>query len=82
MASGSKYALPPVSESKRIRLRFRSLKSHGVDEDVNKMFEMGAVTMRLPLDEKMKYEQGDAGMSFGCVPHLFVPVSVDVPQSR
>jgi len=29
------------------------------------MFEMGAETMRLPLDEKMKYEQGDEGMSFG-----------------
>ena len=35
---------------------------------VNEMFEMGAETMRLPLDEKMKYEQGDAGMSFGCIP--------------
>ena len=53
-----------------------------MDEDVNKMFEMGAETMRLPLDEKMKYEQGDAGMSSGRVPHLFVPVSVDVRQSR
>ena len=82
LASGSKCALLPVSESKRIRLRFRSLKNHGVDEDVNKMFEMGAETMRLPLDEKMKYEQGDAGMSSGRVPHLFVPVSVDVRQSR
>lgn len=29
------------------------------------MFEMGAETMKLPLDEKMKYEQGDEGMSFG-----------------
>lgn len=29
------------------------------------MFEMGAETMRLPLDEKMKYEQGDEGISFG-----------------
>ena len=34
---------------------------------MNEMFEMGAETMRLPLDEKMKYEQGDAGMSFGSV---------------
>ena len=32
------------------------------------MFEMGAETMRLPLEEKMKYEQGDEGMSFGYVP--------------
>ena len=29
------------------------------------MFEMGAETMHLPLEEKMKYEQGDEGMSFG-----------------
>ena len=31
------------------------------------MFEMGAETMTLPLEEKMKYEQGDDGMSFGHV---------------
>ena len=29
------------------------------------MFDMGAETMDLPLEEKMKYEQGDEGMSFG-----------------
>lgn len=29
------------------------------------MFDMGAETMALPYDEKMKYEQGDDGMSFG-----------------
>ena len=29
------------------------------------MFDMGAETMRLPLDEKMKFEQGDEGSSFG-----------------
>nr|VWP00262.1 Protein kinase domain-containing protein [Ganoderma boninense] len=34
-------------------------------EDVNEMFEMGAKMMRLPLDEEMKCEQGDAGISFG-----------------
>ena len=32
------------------------------------MFEMGAETMKLPLEEKMKYEQGDCGMSFGYGP--------------
>ncbi|KAI1781594.1 Clavaminate synthase-like protein [Ganoderma leucocontextum] len=46
-------------------LGFWYLKNHGADEDANEMFEMGAETMRLPLDEKMKYEQGDAGISFG-----------------
>jgi hypothetical protein len=42
-----------------------SLKNYGVDHEVNEMFEMGAETMALPLEEKMKYEQGDAGASFG-----------------
>jgi hypothetical protein len=31
------------------------------------MFDMAAETMALPLEEKMKYEQGDEGMSFGWV---------------
>lgn len=42
-----------------------SLKNHGVDEDVQRMFDMGAETMALPLDVKMMFEQGDSGMSFG-----------------
>ena len=44
------------------------MKNHGVDQEADEMFEMGAETMRLPLEEKMKYEQGDEGMSFGYVP--------------
>lgn len=46
-------------------LGFWYLKNHGADEEVNAMFDMGETTMALPLDEKMKYEQGDDGMSFG-----------------
>ncbi|KDQ63014.1 hypothetical protein JAAARDRAFT_146912 [Jaapia argillacea MUCL 33604] len=46
-------------------LGFWYLKNHGVDAEVNGMFDMGAETMALPLAEKMKYEQGDDGMSFG-----------------
>ena len=42
-----------------------SLKGHGADADVEHMFDMGAETMNLPLEEKMKFEQGDSGMSFG-----------------
>ena len=42
-----------------------SLKNHGVEAEADRMFEMGAETMRLPLEEKMKYEQGDEGISFG-----------------
>lgn len=43
----------------------RSLKNHGVDDEVDQMFAMGAETMSLPLSEKMEFEQGDDGMSFG-----------------
>jgi isopenicillin N synthase-like dioxygenase len=46
-------------------LGFWYLKNHGADEDVANMFDMGAETMDLPLEEKMKYEQGDDGFSFG-----------------
>ncbi|KAI0701058.1 hypothetical protein BC835DRAFT_1265438 [Cytidiella melzeri] len=46
-------------------LGFWYLKNHGTDAEVEKMFEMGAETMDLPLEEKMKYEQGDEGKSFG-----------------
>ena len=42
-----------------------SLKNHGVDSEADQMFEMGAETMKLPLEEKMKFEQGDSGLSFG-----------------
>ena len=41
------------------------MKNHGVDKEVDDMFEMGAETMKLPMEEKMRFEQGDEGMSFG-----------------
>ncbi len=34
------------------------------------MFDMGRETMALPLEEKMRFEQGDEGFSFGSV-HFF-----------
>ncbi|KAE9406691.1 Clavaminate synthase-like protein [Gymnopus androsaceus JB14] len=46
-------------------LGFWYLKNHGAEEDVENMFDMGAETMNLPMEEKMKYEQGDEGSSFG-----------------
>ena len=39
------------------------------------MFEMGAHTMALPLEEKMKFEQGDGGSSFGYIGPLLQPSS-------
>ncbi|KAH9172172.1 hypothetical protein EDB89DRAFT_1000842 [Lactarius sanguifluus] len=46
-------------------LGFWYLKYHGTDAEVNAMLEMGTHTMALPLEEKMKFEQGDGGNSFG-----------------
>ncbi|KAJ7186805.1 hypothetical protein C8R46DRAFT_879585 [Mycena filopes] len=46
-------------------LGFWYLKNHGADELVEGMFEMAAETMMLPMEEKLKYEQGDGGNSFG-----------------
>ena len=48
-----------------------SLKNHGAEEEVDGMFDMGAQTLDLPLEEKMKYEQGDSGYSFGQVFHTY-----------
>ncbi|THH21407.1 hypothetical protein EW146_g128 [Bondarzewia mesenterica] len=67
------YALIKGGDKKEIdrlwkastELGFWYLKNHGVDEEVNEMFDMGAETMELPFEEKTKYEQGDEGMSFG-----------------
>ncbi|KIL71141.1 hypothetical protein M378DRAFT_64952 [Amanita muscaria Koide BX008] len=47
------------------KLGFWYLRNHGVDKEVNDMFDMGVDIMALPLEEKMKFEQGDDGMSFG-----------------
>ncbi|KAG6919890.1 hypothetical protein DXG01_015598 [Tephrocybe rancida] len=47
------------------KLGFWYLKNHEVDDEVDKMFDMGAATMKLPVEEKMRFEQGDDGMSFG-----------------
>ncbi|KAJ3552761.1 hypothetical protein NM688_g3982 [Phlebia brevispora] len=44
---------------------FWYLKNHGADQEVDGMFEMGEKTMSLPLDEKMKFEWGDEGGTFG-----------------
>ena len=42
-----------------------SLKNHGADKEVQGMFEMGLETMKLPMEEKLEFEQGDGGRSCG-----------------
>lgn len=54
-----------LSPSARSNSLCHSLCNHGVDREVNAMFDVGAETLALPLSEKMKYEQGDNGDSFG-----------------
>lgn len=44
-----------------------SLKNHGADAEVEGMFATGEQTMALSLEEKMKFEQGDDGLSAGHV---------------
>ena len=52
-----------------------SLKNHGADEEVEGMFEMGQETVALPLEEKLPFEQGDEGVSFGYVLHPRLAIS-------
>ncbi|KAH7878913.1 Clavaminate synthase-like protein [Lentinula edodes] len=46
-------------------LGFWYLKNHGAEQDFVAMWGMGEEVFKLPLEEKMKYEQGDEGLSFG-----------------
>ncbi|KDQ63016.1 hypothetical protein JAAARDRAFT_29011 [Jaapia argillacea MUCL 33604] len=46
-------------------LGFWYLKNHGVENEARRMFDLGSKMGQLPMKEKMKYEQGDSGMSFG-----------------
>ncbi|KAG6332156.1 hypothetical protein ID866_6937 [Astraeus odoratus] len=46
-------------------LGFWYFKNHGVEQEVKAMFDLGAEVLALPLEEKLKYEQGDSGRSFG-----------------
>ncbi|KAG2153611.1 uncharacterized protein EDB93DRAFT_1239804 [Suillus bovinus] len=46
-------------------LGFWYLKNHGADQEANDMFNLGAETLALPLEERLKFEQGDNGQSFG-----------------
>lgn len=62
--SGSTSPAPRFPRSQTL-MHIGSLKNHGVDDEVDQMFTMGAETMSLPLSEKMVFEQGDEGMSFG-----------------
>lgn len=44
-----------------------SLKNHGADLEASAMFDAGEEAMAIPTEEKMKFEQGDDGFSFGFV---------------
>ena len=40
-----------------------SLKFHGADDSVDGMFQLGSEIMALSMEEKIKFEQGDDGLS-------------------
>ncbi|KIY53185.1 Clavaminate synthase-like protein [Fistulina hepatica ATCC 64428] len=46
-------------------LGFWYLKNHGLQEVAEDFFNLGEETFQLPLEEKVKFEQGDNGNSFG-----------------
>lgn len=41
------------------------MKNHGAEQEVQDMFKLGAEVFARPLEEKLPYEQGDSGRSFG-----------------
>ena len=64
MAFGSTYDFFLV-RLKTLRISIFSLKNHGAEQEVDGMFDMGSEVMDLPLEEKMKFEEGDSEMAFG-----------------
>ncbi|EJF59541.1 Clavaminate synthase-like protein [Dichomitus squalens LYAD-421 SS1] len=46
-------------------LGFWYLKNHGIDDEIDAMFDLGAQTLALPLDKKMPYHYQEDGSSFG-----------------
>jgi isopenicillin N synthase-like dioxygenase len=46
-------------------LGFWYLKNHGAEQNFMAMWGMAEEMFKLPLEEKMKFEQGDEGLSFG-----------------
>lgn len=44
---------------------YYSLKNHGADKEVDAMFDLGEEVMRLPLEEKKKYEEKSLGDHMG-----------------
>ncbi|KAF7331002.1 1-aminocyclopropane-1-carboxylate oxidase [Mycena venus] len=64
LVAGDQYEIDRLWDA-ATNLGFWYLKNHGADELAEGMFQMAAETMQLPMDEKLKFEQGDSGNSFG-----------------
>lgn len=54
---------PSLADIRVGKVNANSLKNHNVD--IQPIWEMGEATMALPLEEKMTFEQGNTGRSFG-----------------
>ncbi|KAL5492457.1 hypothetical protein ACEPAI_3904 [Sanghuangporus weigelae] len=64
ISSGDSLEIEKLWEA-ATNLGFWYLKNHIADREIKEMFKIGAETMRLLLDEKMQFERGDSGQSFG-----------------
>ena len=53
------------STPRMLTVAINSIANRGVNDEVAAMFDVGAEIFALPLSEKMKYEQGYDGNSFG-----------------
>jgi hypothetical protein len=53
------------------------LKNHGAEQDFVAMWGMAEDLFKLPEEEKMKYEQGDEGLSFGYALNHKIAVTTD-----
>jgi len=62
--AGDKQEIDRLWEAGR-SLGFWYLKNSPAYDEVEGMFDLGAETMALPVEEKKKFERADSGMSFG-----------------
>ena len=58
---------PPIRMLSCAHCWHYSLGNHGLDDEVNAMFDLGAQTFALPSEEKMPYQYQGDGSSFGYV---------------
>jgi len=64
LQAGDKREIDRLWEAGK-KIGFWYLKNHGANLEANAMFDAGEEVMAITAEEKMKFEQGDDGFSFG-----------------